>query len=727
MFYTNHIDVDWNQEITDSKKNDIAKALFATEVVDDVKIDYKNKTLNITIKERPFIRSVSFVGNKKLKKEIIDNNIKLKDKNSFSDNLLQQDLKFLDDFYRSIGLLNTKITSKVEYLDNNLVDVYFDIKEGKKARVKSIRFYGNKKFGSNKLREGIFTREDKFFRFGNRIVYNEEMLEYDSYLLSQFYYSKGYLEFDVVSKNALYDPITNTFDIIFKLKEGEKFNYGNVRVISNIKDFDYDFIEDEFLKFSNDKTFNLIAIRNKTNELNAALEKDGLGNIYINPQLFPDEDKKIVNIDVVLDYDKKQYVGKVTIKGNNKTFDNVIRKKLVLEEGSLLNQRQLNKSVQKVKNLGFFDDVIYTQNSGYFENLKDIDIEVKESSHNGYINFAVGYSTLDGTNGSIGLSQHNLFGRAIALNVDLSVYETARSFNFFLSKPEIYNTDMSWSSNIYYNARDDSRNNAINIGYDSEAYGFGNYLSFDLTENLLQRIGYVFEFERFRNISDDYKYILSEDGKYTSKITNGFYYDRRDNYQNPTNGYLIAWDLDIAGIGGDKDYAKNVFRFAHYYPLTGSIVFKSEFKAGFIKSIGNNPLFPTDGFYLGGYSMRGFQSGGIGPRVNVTTKTLSDGYGIGGTRLYYGNFELKFPLGLPKEFDIFGVLFLNFGTTTGIEDNPDVKKESIVDSGSLRSAYGLSIIWQTPMGNISFDFSKVLKKETYDISENFRFNVGTQF
>jgi outer membrane protein insertion porin family len=236
----------------------------------------------------------------------------------------------------------------------------------------------------------------------------------------------------------------------------------------------------------------------------------------------------------------------------------------------------------------------------------------------------------------------------------------------------------------------------------------------------------VFEFERYRNISLDYRYILSKEDKYTSKLVNGFYYDNRDSYYNPTSGYFLGWDSDLAGLGGNKDYIKNVFRFLYYYPLASSIVLKNEFKAGFIQSI-NNPLFPNDGFYLGGYSMRGFRSGGIGPRIKKPNGDINDGYGVGGTELYYGNFEIKFPLGFPKEVKIYGILFLNFGLTTGIEDNSEVERDLIVDSKSFRSAYGFSILWQTVMGNIGFDFSRVLRKQSYDISENFRLNIGTQF
>jgi outer membrane protein insertion porin family len=246
-------------------------------------------------------------------------------------------------------------------------------------------------------------------------------------------------------------------------------------------------------------------------------------------------------------------------------------------------------------------------------------------------------------------------------------------------------------------------------------------------ENLTQRVGYTFEYREYENISQDYALILNKNDEYTSKITNGFYYDIRDNNYNPTTGFFVGWDTDLAGLGGNKDYIKNVFRFLYYYPITSSIVFKSEFKAGFIRSI-NNPLFPSDGFYLGGYSMRGFRSGGIGPRVKrYDGGDVRNSYGIGGTELYYGNFELKLPLGLPKEIEIFGILFLNFGLTTGVEDNPEIRKDLIIDSKNFRSAYGFSIIWQTMMGNIGFDFSKVLKMEYYDISENFRFSIGTRF
>ncbi|MDR2760236.1 MAG: outer membrane protein assembly factor BamA [Rickettsiales bacterium] len=726
IMYKNCLDIDYDKKITASQKNKIIKTLFATDLVDDIRVEFKNKILTITVKERPFVRKINFNGNKKLTEEIIKNNLKLKVKEGFSEHLLREDLKFLNNFYRGIGLWGAKIEYAVNYLDNNLAEVTFNIEEGKKALVKSIKFFGNEQFSGVRLREELRSRENKFYRFGSRITYSEDALEYDAFLLSQFYYSKGFINFEIISKNAVYDSSANKFDIIFKLKEGEKYNYGDVKITSEAENFDIRPLKKEFLGFAKNKTFNLADVRRKVEILNNRLNRGEYGNLYLNSQILPDQARKTVNINLTLKHDEKYYVGKIDIVGNNKTYDDVIRRKFLLQEGDILNRHKLDGSMRAIQSLGFFDSATYVQSDGYFDNQRDVKVEVKEGN-SGYANFAVGFSTLDGLNGSVGFSQKNLFGQAVGLSVDLTIYETAKVFNFYLNKPEIFDTAMNWSNNIYFSGRNDSENNSINIGYDTFSYGVGNYLSYELTENLTQRVGYVIEFEQFKNVSLDYEYILSSEEKYTSKITNGFRYDRRNNYRDPTDGYFLSHDIDAAGIGGDKDYIKNVFLFSRYYPLASSITFKGEFKVGFINSIGNNPLFPNDGFFLGGYSMRGFRSGGIGPRVKTPSGSIDNGYGVGGTRLYYGNFEIRFPLGLPREMGVYGILFLNMGTVTGIDDNPKVRKDLIVDSGSLRSAYGFSLMWQTPLGNIGFDFSRVLKKESYDLAENFRLNIGTQF
>ncbi|MDR1498916.1 MAG: BamA/TamA family outer membrane protein, partial [Rickettsiales bacterium] len=275
---------------------------------------------------------------------------------------------------------------------------------------------------------------------------------------------------------------------------------------------------------------------------------------------------------------------------------------------------------------------------------------------------------------------------------------------------------------------DNRGNSAINIGYNDNSFGSSVFFNFTVTEYLLQTLKYTYSVEKLDNISDDYENILTDKKQKISEISVALSYDRRDNIHYPTKGYVLSYTFDFAGLIGTKDYLRNTLYFAHYYPIyTDVIVMKFEVKLANITSVNSNPLYPNDGFYLGGYSMRGFESAGIGPRVGANGNTVSSSYGVGGTRLYYSNLEIKFPLLKPRELNLYGIFFINAGTVTGVEKNPNVDRSLILDSGSIRSAAGFSIMWQTPMGNLNLDFSKVLKKETYDLGENFMFNIGKNF
>ncbi len=706
-------------------KNNIIKELFSTDYVNNVKVYFSGNILYINLEEKNFVRKITITGNKKLKDKIIEENFKLKVKEIFSSNLLNQDLEFINNFYRSLGYYNIKVDYNLNYLENNLVEVNINIKENKKSKIGKIYFIGNKEIKSEDLKNSIFSKEKRFYRFFSRTtLFNPDVLEYNAYLLKNFYLRNGFLNFRIISQNAKFNEKNKTFDLIFVVEENKKFYFGDIYIINNVKNLDIKNLEPILKKLKYNSVFNLESVYKVVDLLNENIDNNKFANV--SPQFKPDNIDNKVNINFVIDSTKHKYFGKINIKNNNRTYDSAIREQLNIKEGDAFNKKDLERSIQKIKNLGFFKNVNYTFEEGIFENQVDTTIIVDETS-SGSFNFGISYSSLDSLSGNIGVTQKNLLSRAINFDFSININKYYKSFSFDFVKPNFAGTNTTFGTNVYYQDNSNTKNSRLNLGYDEFSTGAGIFFNYNITEYLSQTIKYDYKIEKLKNLSIDYERILTTKKQKISEISISLSYDKRDNYYDTTNGYILNYTFDYAGIFGTKDYLRNTLYFAYYYPLyLDKLILKFETKFAGIMSINGNPLYPSDGFYLGGHSMRGFESAGIGPRINNPLKP-SDDTSVGGTKLFYSNLEVKFPLFTPREFNLFGIFFINAGTVTGIEDNKDVDKSLIRDKNSIRSAYGFSLLWRTPVGNMSFDFSKVLKKEKFDLEEKFVFNIGKNF
>lgn len=706
-------------------KNKVIKEIFATDYVNNVKVYFNDNILYINIEEKNFIKKITVNGNKKLKDSVIKENFKLKVKNVFSYNLLNHDLEFIDTFYKSIGFYNAKVSYEIKYEDNNLVEVIFNIEENKKSKVGKIYFVGNNNIGSSELKEHIFSREKRFFRlFGRSTLFNPDVLEYNSYLIKNYYLKKGYLNFRIVSQNAKYNKKNKTFDLIYIVEENEKFYFGDMKIINRVKDLDTKKLENILKKLKKGNVFNVENLQGVVNSMNNSIDNNKFA--IINPQFKQNNAESKMDIDFIIDSTKHKYFGKIVIKNNTRTYDSTIREQLNIREGDAFNKKDLERSIQKIKNLGFFKDVSYTTEEGIFENQTDVVIDVEETA-SGSFNFGISYSSIDRISGNIGVSQRNLFGRAINFNFDIYVNEYYKNFSFDFIKPNFAGTNTTLGTSLFFQDYSNTKNSHLNIGYDEFSTGASVFVSYNLSEYLSQTIKYSYKFEKLKNLSIDYQRLLTTKKQQISELSVSFSYDRRDNRYDTTSGYILNYSLDFAGILGTKDYLRNTIYFAYYYPLySDKLVMKFETKLARIISINNNPLFPSDGFYLGGYSMRGFESAGIGPKIIDNSNNITD-TSVGGTKLFYSNLEIKFPFFTPREFNLFGIFFINAGSVSGIENNPEVDKNYIKDKDSIRSAYGFALLWKTPMGNMSFDFSRTLKKEDFDLDESFAFNIGKSF
>ena len=713
-----------NTVYTEQNANESIKTLYETGLFKNILINFneENGKLNIKVQENPLITDVVFEGNKKIDDKILSSEITTTKRSVFSKNKINSDAKRILDIYRRTGRFLATVEPKIIEEEGNRVKLVFEINEGKPAKIRKIYILGAKAFNEEDLKDEIGSKESKLLRFSSAETYDPYRVEFDKELLRRFYFSKGYPDFEVLSSVGEIDKNSKWFDITFLIEEGEKYNFGTVKITNNIKKIDVLELE-KAIKIKTGKTFNADLVNSTIDSITNELAKEGFIFVNIRPLTSKNEEKKTIDIDFVIDESPRMYVGDIKIIGNTRTYDQIIRRELRLEEGDPFSLAKFDRSIQRIRNTGYFDKVEAQKVRSSDPNKIDIIIELQEKK-TGELQFGVGYSTVDGANINIGIKESNLLGKGQNLGLNVMYARYSKDISLSYGKPYFFDRNLYLGFGLFYR-KDEDR---YSVDYKEASYGGNLNGIYSITEYLEQKLFYSLTKQKIENVSDDYLGIIENGTTLTSSIGQTLYYDRKDSRFDPTKGFSVNWTLEYAGIGGDKHYLKNVGSANLYIPVLPSILtLRIGGRAGIIDGIGES-VNPVDAFYLGGNSLKGFKYGGIGPRAkNIYTGSPVDGSSVGGKRYYVADAELRFPLGLPKEYGIYGSLFINAGTLTGIDGSSTLDKNRVVDSSSIRSAYGFSIQWRSPMGPLSFDFSKVLKKEYYDESQNFTFSFGSTF
>ena len=703
--------------------NNSIKNLYSTGLFERVDIDFNNGILTVKVVENPLITEIAFDGNKKIDDTILSSEITTTKRSVFNKNKINSDVKRILDLYRRTGRFLATVEPKIIEEENNRIKIVFEINEGKPAKIRKINIIGAKAFNIEDLKDELRSREAKILRFGSSEIYDPVKVEFDKELLRRFYYSKGYPNFEVLSSVGELDRSSKWFDITFLIDEGEKYNFGEIEITNNIKKVNEDKLY-KLLKTKKGKTFDANLINTTIDNLTNELAKEGFAFVNIRPLTNENKEAKTIDIDFVIDESPRIYVGDIKIIGNTRTYDSIIRREMRLEEGDPFSISKFERSVQRIKNLGYFDKVDVQRVKGKVPNQLDIIIDVAEKK-TGEFQFGIGYSTVDGANINAGIKETNLLGKGQTLSLNVLYSKYTKDISISYGKPYFLDRDLYAGFNLFYRNDEDE----YSIDYKETSYGGGVNANYSITEYLDQRVYYSLYKQKITDVGSDYVGIISEQDSITSAIGQTLYYDRKDSRFDPTKGFSLSLGLEYAGIGGDKKYIKSTTQANVYIPILPSIItLRIGGRAGVIEGTQGDLIDPVDAFYLGGNNFKGFKYGGVGPRAkNLINGSPIDGNAVGGKRYYVADAELKFPLGLPKEYGIYGSLFINAGTLTGIDNSPTLNKDRIVDSGTIRSAYGFSLSWRSPMGPLSFDFSKVLKKEYYDESQNFTFSFGSSF
>jgi len=689
------------------------KSLFATGLFADVTLRRDGDALVVRVVENPIINRIAFEGNHKLSDQTLEAEVQLKPRVVYTRTKVQSDVKRILDLYRRNGRFAASVDPKVIPLEQNRIDLVFEIDEGPVTGVRSITFVGNHEFSASRLREILQTKESRWYRFfSSDDNYDPDRLTYDRELLRKFYLSEGYADFRVVSAVAELAPARDGFFITFTIEEGERYRFGKIDVTNQIKDVKVDDLK-PLVTVSQGDWYDADQVDKTIAALTDALGNRGYAFVDIQPRVKRSADTRTIDVTFEIKEGPRVYVERIDITGNVRTLDKVIRREFRLVEGDAFNTSRMQRSEQRIKNLGYFKKTDITTNPGSSPDKTVIGVNVEEQS-TGEFSVGAGFSTSEGVLGDISIRERNLLGRGQDLRIGTVVAQRQQQVDLSFTEPYFLERNLAAGVDLF----EINQDNQLIGQFNQFTVGGSLRMGYQITEALRQTLKYTLRQDTINNVQPTAsRFIQEETGtRNTSAVGQVLLYDKRDNRLDPSAGYFGQLGVDIAGLGGDVRYVRTLLTGGYYYSVAPLWVLSLTGEGGYIHGI-NDIVRIEDRFFVGGDNLRGFATGGIGPRDTSTNDAL------GGNIYYVGTLSLGFPVGLPQELGITGRVFSDFGSLF----NLDEKGDSIADPHSLRVSAGFGVSWASPLGPIKLDFALPVKRESFDKKQFFRIGFGTRF
>jgi outer membrane protein insertion porin family len=705
--------------------------------------------------------------------------------------MVQSDAQRIAEIYRRSGRYDIRVTPEIIEQPNNRVDLVFTITEGSKTGVKSVEFIGNNAYSSYRLKDIIKTHESNLLSFlGGGDVYDPDRVEADRDLIRRFYLKHGFADVQVVAALTEYDPERKGFLVTFKIEEGQQYRVATVNFQSSISTLDGNSLS-SFSRVYVGSLYNAEALEKSVEEMQIEASRRGYAFAIVRPRGDRNFEAHTVSITFAVDEGPRTYIERINVRGNTRTRDYVIRREFDISEGDAYNRALVDRAERRLKNLDFFKSVKITTEPGSSSDRVVLVVDLEEKS-TGDFSVSGGYSTSDGALAEVSISERNFLGRGLYAKASVTYGQYARGYSLSLVEP--YLLDYRVALGLDFFQRQQLANSFISYG--TKTLGFSPRLGFGLREDLSLQLRYSIyqqEIQLPGNLANcnnnpangllafnpSPAFVAANPGlgidlaatnglgcysdgeaslpvrkelqsgkALTSAIGYSLNYNTLDNNKNPTDGLLIDFKQDFAGVGGDVRYLKSAVDAKYYTPLVADIVGLIHVQGGILNSVGSD-IRMLDHFQMGPNLVRGFAPNGIGPR-DLNPFGTNDA--LGGTKYWGASAELQMPFWfLPKEVGLKGSVYADAGSlydykgptswaATGEVNVPGCVPSTrnpvsagtctglVFDNGNVvRSSVGVGLIWASPFGPLRFDYAVPLTKGPNDRVQQFKFGGGTSF
>jgi outer membrane protein insertion porin family len=765
-------------ERLDASKIDSAlKGLYATGLFQDVRITPGPGRILVTVVENPVINRVAFEGNKKAKDEQLSQEVQSKPRGTYSRATVQSDVQRILEVYQRSGRYDVRVVPKIVELPNGRVDLIFEIDEGAKTGVAKIIFVGNNAFSNQRLKDVIKTGETNFLSFlKSNDIYDPDRVEVDRDLLRRHYLKYGYVDVRIVSATGEYDPAQKGFIITFTIEEGEQYHFGAVDIKSNIPEVPAETLRPQ-LRAESGRIYNADAVEKSAELVTVEVAKRGYPFAAARPRGDRIPEKRIVNVTFVVEEGPHTYIERINVRGNTRTRDYVIRREFDIVEGDPYNRALVDRAERRLKNLGYFKTVKITTEPGSAPDRVIINVELEEQS-TGEFSVAGGYSTSDGIIAEVSVGERNLLGTGQVAKASVQYGQRARGFELSFVEPYILDSRLALGFDLFAKQQTSSQYTT----YLTRTIGGDVKTGIPLTENFSTQLRYTIyqqditlpaALDSCNNFDPNFlttfptpaawatgNYLSAWDHAGQPAQINCYQYGQAslavrkelaagpviasvagytlayntlDNNRAPTQGVLVEFKQDLAGVGGDVHNLKSTIDARLYNEIFPDIVGVLRGQAGYAVGF-DGTIRMLDEFQAGPSLVRGFQPAGFGPR-DISQIV----YGYAGTQdalggsLYWASsveFQTALPF-VPKDFGMKIALFSDAGLLWDYRGptywNQTGESLTLSESNIIRSSVGAGLIWDSPFGPLRFDFAYALTKGPYDKTQIFRFGGGTRF
>ena len=696
------------EKFTSNESNRVLKNIYKSNFFSDVKINLSGDKLIVKVKEFPIIQNIFYEGIKANKiKDKVYANLQLKQRSSFNQIFLKEDKNKIQNALKDLGYYFSTVEISVIELEDNKVDLKYNVNLGTKAKIKKISFIGNKIYKDKKLKRLIISEEYKFWKFisGKKFL-NENIIQFDEKLLKNFFLNKGYYNVDV---NSSFAKIINEdeFELVFNVNANERFYFGNL----NLK------LPDDFDRNNFNKLINLFKeiegekySVDKIGDILEEIDKVTLEEEFESISALVDESINGNRINLTFNIEKtdRLIVEKINIFGNNITRENVIRNQFVIDEGDPYNEILTKKTINNIKSLRFFKTVNSEIVEGSTSDSRIINISVEEKA-TGEISAGAGIGS-DGATFMFGVKENNYLGKGLKVEANAIIKEDSLKGILSVTNPNYNNSDKS----VYFVSEIREIDRLTESGYKTNRQGFSIGTNFEYLDDFNLGIGTANYFEKIETNSSASARQKKQAGNYYDTFINlNFDYDKRNKKFQTDDGFRSRYFVDLPIIS--KTYSlSNTYNYQYYTELYENNITNFSLFLKSIDSITDKDVKLSERVFLPSNKLRGFEYGKVGPK---------DGNDfIGGNYAAAFNFSSTIPQLFENSQNLDFIFFVDVANIWGVDYDA-----SIDDSSKIRSSLGIAMDWLTPIGPINFTLSEALSKSDTDITQSFRFNLGTTF
>jgi outer membrane protein insertion porin family len=767
------------------------KALLATGLFEDVRIQTAGGRIVVRVVENPVINRIAFEGNSRVKDDQLKLEIQSRERGTLSRPVVQSDVQRIVEVYRRSGRYDIRVNPVIIDLPNSRVDLVFEVNEGARTNIRTIEFVGNRIYSSFRLKEVVRTAESGLLSFlQSNNVYDPDRIEADRELLRRFYLKHGYIDVRIMAPAVEFDPGARGFVVKFIIEEGEQFRVGAVDVRSNVRALDPGLVRSR-LRVSPGEVFNTEAVEKTVEDMTIEAARQGFAFATVRPRADRDSQAHTVSLAFTIEDGARVYIEQINIRGNIRTRDHVIRREFDVAEGDPYNRALIARAERRLKNLSYFKEVKIATEPGSAPDRVVLNVNVEEQS-TGEFSVAGGYSTSDGFMGEVSIGERNLLGLGLYAKAAVQYGQHAQGYQLSFVEPYLLGYRVAWGLDLSTKVQKSTQFTSYETRTTGGSTRFGFALREDVSLQLRyslfsQKVSLPSQLQNCNNVNPDFvntfptpdkvgsftppsgttqldcfadgeaslavRRELTKGAVLTSMVGYDLSYNTLDNNRNPTSGILAVLRQDFAGAGGDVSYLRTTANVKSYYEVFPDVVGLLSLQGGIINGFGGKALNDEgtnlrmlDHFQMGPQLVRGFAPSGIGPRdLTQFNFNGTPGDALGGSMYWGASLEFQTPLYfLPKDAGVKFAMFADAGSLWGYKGPLSWDKTGEVISGSIcnpvpatgcpldntmhvRASLGAGILWASPFGPIRFDFAIPLLKEPYDRKQFFRFGGGTTF